>query len=121
MIRKGVLVLLISTLFAGCSTVTEAGYYWGNYGSTLYKYTKSPDDTTLAAHIESLQDIIAKSSEKSLRVPPGIYAELGYIEDQRGNHEISITYYENEMALYPESKLFLERLIGPKDVSGETP
>jgi hypothetical protein len=119
MIRRSLLVFLIATMFAGCSTVTEAGYYWGDYGPTLYKYTKSPTDETLAAHIESLQNIIAKSDEKSLRVPPGIYAELGYIENQRGNHETSNTYYENEIALYPESRLFLERFIGQKAESGE--
>ena len=113
MIKKSLLVLLVASLFAGCSTVTEAGYYWGSYGPTLYKYTKSPSEETLAAHIESLQEIIAKSGEKDLRVPPGIYAELGYIEDQRGNHETSLTYYENEIALYPESRLFLERFVGP--------
>ena len=104
---------LVASLFflGGCAaTVTEAGYYWGNYSQTLYKYTKDPSETTLAAHVEELEDIIATSEEKSLKVPPGIHAELGYIKARQGNDALAMGHYEKEMSLYPESRLFLERL-----------
>ncbi|MEQ9396124.1 DUF4810 domain-containing protein [Haliea sp.] len=99
------------TLLVGCSTVTEAGYYWGNYSSTLYAYTKSPSDVTQLAHIETLQDIVDKSNEKGLRVPPGIFAELGYLSSKRNEVGLAIAYYDEEARLYPESKILLERLI----------
>ena len=79
---------LVASLFflGGCAaTVTEAGYYWGDYSQTLYKYTKDPNETTLAAHVEELEDIISTSDEKGLKVPPGIHAELGYIKARQGN------------------------------------
>ena len=106
-------------MVTGCSTVTEAGYYWGDYSATLYKYTGEPSEETLAAHVEALNDIIAVSSEKGLRVPPGIYAELGYISAKKGEDTTSKGYFEAEMQNYPESQPFLERLISvnKKDAS----
>jgi len=104
---------LVASLFflGGCAaTVTEAGYYWGDYSQTLYKYTKDPNETTLAAHVEELEDIISTSDEKGLKVPPGIHAELGYIKARQGNDALAMGHYEKEMSLYPESRLFLERL-----------
>lgn len=109
--KIAILALIISLgVLQGCATVTDAGYYWGGYSGTLYKYTKDPNETTLANHVEELQKIIAVSREKSLRVPPGIYAELGYIMARKGNDVEAAAQYENEMALYPESRIFLERL-----------
>ena len=105
------LVLLPLTFLVGCSTVTEAGYYWGNYSSTLYDYTKAPSATTELAHIETLKDIVDKSNEKNLKVPPGIFAELGYFSAKRDETNLAIAYYDEEARLYPESKILLERLM----------
>ena len=109
---KITLLGLIMTLgmLQGCATVTEAGYYWGAYSDTLYKYTKDPNEATLANHVEELEKIIKVSREKSLRVPPGVHAELGYIMSRLGDDVRASVQYENEMALYPESRIFLERL-----------
>ena len=43
-------------------------------------------------------------------MPPGIHAELGYIKARQGNEAEALAHYESEMKLYPESRLFLERL-----------
>lgn len=95
----------------GCaSQVTEAGYYWGNYANTLYVYTKEPSDETLAKHVEELNDIVVESNERELKVPPGIYAELGFINAKAGDDAAAMAHYEAEMKLYPESRVFLERL-----------
>ena len=111
--RKIIGVLAIAAVLAlsGCATVTEAGYYWGKYSSTLYNYTKNPSDETMAAHVEELEDIITESAERELRVPPGVHAELGYIKAKQGDGATAIAHYESEMALYPESRLFLERVV----------
>lgn len=105
-------VFLLSFLaLGGCTAITEAGYYWGDYSGTLYKYTKAPSEETLAAHVEQLNHIVEVSNEKGLRVPPGIYAELGYIDAKKGQDKQAKAYYEAEMQNYPESRLFLEKLI----------
>ena len=111
--RKITAVLAVALVVAlsGCATVTEAGYYWGKYSSTLYDYTKNPSDETMAAHVEELEEIITESAERELRVPPGVHAELGYIRAKQGDDATAMAHYESEMALYPESRLFLDRVV----------
>lgn len=105
----GVAVILM--VLSGCAAqVTEAGYYWGNYANTLYVATKEPSEETLAKHVEELNNIVAESQERELKVPPGIYAELGHIESKAGNDAAALAHYQAEMTLYPESRVFLERL-----------
>ena len=108
----GILVVAAVMTLSGCATtVTEAGYYWGKYSSTLYDYTKNPSDETMAAHVEELEEIISESAERGLRVPPGVHAELGYIRAKQSDGAAAMAHYESEMALYPESRLFLERVV----------
>ena len=115
---SGIVTVAVLLALSGCATVTEAGYYWGKYSSTLYNYTKNPSDETLAAHVEELEDIITESAERELRVPPGVHAELGYIRARQGDDTTAMAHYESEMALYPESRLFLERLVASNQTEG---
>lgn len=118
--KKNIAVLcLFLVAITGCTGVSEAGYYWGNYATTLYQYKKDPSPESLAQHEEELNNIINYSNENSLKVPPGILAELGYIEQQRGNQTMAISYFEQEMAVYPESRLFLERLTSGASSEGD--
>lgn len=111
MISRIVIASATMLMMSGCaSQVTEAGYYWGNYSNTLYVYTKEPSDESLASHVEELNAIIAESKERELKVPPGIYAELGYIHAASGDDVVAAAHYDAEMKLYPESRIFLERL-----------
>lgn len=96
---------------SGCATVTEAGYYWGDYSSTLYAYTKNPSEETLQVHLDELQRIVEESDERNLKVPPGIHAEIGYIKAKLGENGVAMAHYEAEMKLYPESQVFLSRLV----------
>jgi hypothetical protein len=112
--RLAFLVAVASIALGGCATVTEAGYYWGDYSKTLYKYTKAPSEQTLAEHTVELERIIEESNKRDLRVPPGMHAELGYIKARTGNTALAAAHYESEMQLYPESRLFLERLTAPQ-------
>jgi len=111
------IIVVAAALIAlsGCvSQVTEAGYYWGNYANTLYLHTKEPSDETLAKHVEELNNIVVESNERELKVPPGIYAELGHISAKAGDDATALSHYEAEMSLYPESRIFLERLTAEK-------
>ncbi|WP_396160135.1 hypothetical protein, partial [Flavobacterium sp.] len=57
-LRSGFLAGLLLVLLTGCATVTEAGYFWGDYSSSLYRYTKDPSKETLTAHIATLEKMI---------------------------------------------------------------
>lgn len=105
LIRMAILLLILS----GCTPQTKL-FYWGQYSSTLYKYKKNPDDNSLAAHKQSLHDVITRSPKLHKKIPPGICAEYGYILYREGRTNEGIEYLEKETVLYPESKSFVQKL-----------
>lgn len=115
---KGLSAALLMAVLSGCATVTEAGYFWGDYSSSLYRYTKSPSDETLTAHVATLEKMVEEAEKRDLRVPPGIHAELGHLKGKQGDAVARDQHFVAEVGLYPESRAFVERLIAaqPKKV-----
>ena len=109
-IRIEILTLFICVAFLAACATKGVDYYWGNYSLTLYAYKKEPSSETEQAHIEELQKIIDKSAEKNFRVPPGVQAELGNLYAKRGDTEAARALLQAEVASYPESSLFIEKL-----------
>jgi hypothetical protein len=101
--------LFVSLFFSGCAP--QKMYYFGDYSETLYTFEKSQSEETFLKHKQQLDRIIAESGKRNLPVPPGIYAELGYIKQKENKSEESIKLYQTEAQLYPESKYFMDRLI----------
>ncbi|HOF04561.1 MAG TPA: DUF4810 domain-containing protein [Syntrophales bacterium] len=102
-------------------------YYWGDYSDTLYKYKKNPSEQSLLDHRQSLERILEESAKNNLRVPPGVYAELGYIYFRQNKKDLAIQNFQREKALYPEATLLMDRLEKaavladkPKDDRGRT-
>lgn len=106
---KRILLLFIFLGFVTGCTTQKPLYYWGNYSSSLYKYKKAPTEENLKAHKAVLQKIIDESNNMSLRVPPGVCCEYGYLLLIEGKQEEAMRYFELEEKTYPESKPFLDR------------
>ncbi|MCU7493903.1 MAG: DUF4810 domain-containing protein [Ignavibacteria bacterium] len=102
--------LLLSTFVIGCSHSQDL-YYWGDYSNTLYELKKSPDEKSMAAHTEMLKSIIENSKKLNKRVPPGVYCEYGYMLLKTNHQAEARQYFELEMQTYPESKVFIDRLL----------
>jgi hypothetical protein len=85
-------------------------YYWGDYSHTLYQTKKHPEEKSLLSHQQAIEEIIAESAKNNMRVPPGVYAELGYIYFRQNKKELAIQNFHMEKALYPESALLMDRL-----------
>jgi hypothetical protein len=105
---KYIVPLILLVFLVGCAP--QSLFYWGDYSSSLYDYKKNPDDKTLIAHKKSLQDIIAVSPQKNLKVPPGVNAEYGYLLIKEGKESEGLGYFDKEIKLYPESQVFIQRL-----------
>ena len=92
---KTISILFILTyvlLFSfGCAT-QKPMYFWGDYSGSLYKVHKDPNEKNVAEHQAQLETIIKQSEEKDLRVPPGVYGELGYIYALKNNSKLSEHY-----------------------------
>ena len=104
---------LSAALLGGCVAAPHhaTGFYWGNYSQTLYEYQKTPSPSTLEAHRNSLQDIIAKGDTGQGKVPPGVYAELGKLHLDKGEKVEAVKWFQQEMAHYPESAVLMKTLI----------
>ncbi len=112
-----VIILFLSVL-TGCAAPTM--YYWGDYSKSLYSYRKNATEANLLKHKQILENIVEESNNRNLRVPPGVYAELGYIYFRQNKNEEAIKYYELEERIYPESKVFMQRLTQAAKVKGSS-
>jgi hypothetical protein len=108
MIKKYLIFSLLLALMVGCVPTTL--FYWGDYSSTLYAYKKDPNNNTIAAHKKSLSEIIYVSGRNGKKVPPGIYAEFGYMLIKEGKEKEGMEYLEKEMTSYPESEVLIKHL-----------
>lgn len=102
-------MLMISIFLAGCAP--KKMYYFGNYSNTLYSLEKNQTEEALINHKQELEKILTESEIRNLPVPPGIYAELGYINLKANNSQKAIKLFQTESQLYPESKHLMDRLI----------
>ena len=75
-----VIGLLALASLTACAPTTH--YAWGSYENALYGHYKSPQDRS--AFVEELNTIILSAKQAGERVPPGIYAEYGYVLFEEG-------------------------------------
>ncbi len=110
--RAAMILMLVWLGVSGCTSVSDAGYYWGNHSEAYYRWVKAPSEETLAAYVEELQEIIRRSEERDLRVPPGVHAELGFLMAKLNGETDTAAFYAAEISTYPESRVLLQRLQG---------
>jgi len=103
-------LLLFLIVFSMISCAPQRMYYWGDYSNTLYAVRKDANDETLLKHQKALEQIIEESNTRNLRVPPGVYAELGYIYFKQNKKDIAVKYFDLEAKTYPESQVLMSRL-----------
>jgi hypothetical protein len=99
-------ILVLSA--AGCVTQHQH-YNWGSYDPSLYDYYKNP--TKVGELSATLQAVIDAADKDHAPVPPGIYAEYGYLQMQQGKNQSAVNLFKQEESHWPESKVFMERMI----------
>lgn len=104
------LVLLVTIGLSGCAA-PKPMYYWGNYSKTLYHSKKEPGAESLGKHKAMLEAIIIVSRANDLKIPPGVYAELGYMYAKQNDADRAIELFQMEKKSYPESSVLMDRLI----------
>jgi hypothetical protein len=102
--------LAIAAMAALCvaACATPSRFEWGNYENSLYVYYKKPDQRE--GYRKALVDAIERG-EKSQRLAPGLYAELGFLSLEDGNNAQAIAQFKKEMAAFPESREFLNSVV----------
>ena len=105
--RYGLILLLaLSLSFTGC--VVQNRYVWSGYDAKLYSHYKDPaqKEEFYEELKVTLDDAVASGT-----VPPGIYAEYGFVLYEQGKIAEAIQYYQKEAATWPESKFFMSKMI----------
>lgn len=110
-IRRGTLAVGLIMLLQGCTTVNPSNLYWGNYQGTLYDVKISPGEESTLKHKAELESIIEESGSLEAKVPPGVYAELGFLHFNAGDAAKAKEFYTAEAELYPESEKLMKILI----------
>jgi len=104
---------LAAMSFVSCAT-TKPLYNWAGYEQAAYGYLKNLDEPSEAALIKAYQDIIAKKADGTgtrKAVPPGVYADYGYLLLKQGKAKEGKEMLATEIALYPESQPLVARIL----------
>lgn len=100
---------LFLLVFSGCApSVSQSNLYWGSYSDTLYDVRKYDTEDVHRAHEAELASIVEESTRRGLKVPPGIYAELGLYALKRGDRPAAENYFSLEQQIYPEAAILFE-------------
>lgn len=108
-------LFLLSVLFvSGCAT-TQPHYYWGDYEGLVYKMYNKPGEAEPSVQVDVLTQDIQKANDAGKPVPPGVHAHLGFAYAAQGNVELAMAAFAQERALYPESKVLMDKMLGEKE------
>lgn len=108
--KKTIILIPIIAILAACTTQKPL-YTWGHYETTSYNYLKNSDEKSIQEIIENYQEIIGTQKGTRGVVPPGVCADYGFILLQEGKTEEGKEMLIKEIALYPESRIFIDRIL----------
>ena len=97
--------LVVGAGLAGCAP--PALYQWGEYEDSLYRRYVKEDIAGAEAY---LRETLVAAELKS-RVPPGVYADYGFLLYRRGDYAGAIEKFEQEKRAFPESAALMSKLI----------
>lgn len=109
--KKIMIIALICVIAASCSTGPKPMYSWYDYDDDTYAYLKKGDKESLEDLIETYEKIIATQKGTRKTVPPGIYADYGFVLIQAKKTEEGKKMLMMESELYPESSVFVNSVI----------
>lgn len=110
MMRNILFTIFIAVAFSSCTT-QKSMYSWYNYENINYEYSKKGTDELRVKLLDEYEKMISKQSGVRNAVPPGIYAEYGFLLCKMGKTEEGIAYLKEEMKSYPESEKYISRII----------
>jgi hypothetical protein len=94
-----------------CVSTTPPLYSWYGYEDAVYTNYKKPTEKSQAKVLEQYRYVIEKQKGSRGVVPPGLYAEYGFLLYKTGKKEEGLGYMKQEIALYPESEVYISRII----------
>lgn len=100
----------VATWLVSCSTPTSL-YSWYDSEDATYRYTKGATEEALTRAMAQYDKVLHMQKGTRGVVPPGMNAEYGYLLCKAGKVEEGIVLLKEEISLYPESEVFISRII----------
>ncbi len=102
-------LLALLVVAAGCARPTL--YSWGQYEELIYRSYATPGAVAPEMQIERLEADYQRARAENKPVPPGFHAHLGFLYFQLGKLDQAKQELETEKAQFPESAVFIDRLL----------
>ncbi len=94
-----------------CAAPSKSLYSWYGYENAVYQDVKKGTPESQEKLLGEYERIIARQEAIRRTVPPGMYAEYGFLLCRSGHREEGISYLKEEIRLYPESEKYISRII----------
>lgn len=104
---KGLALLLFAAVSGIIGCAPTSLYDWGHYEDSLYLRYTEHDFGQAESYLKGSLPATAHPS----RVPPGVYADYGFLLYRRGDYSGAIQYFEKEKQIFPESSALMTKLI----------
>lgn len=99
-------------MLTGCaSQQSQSLYRWGEYENLIYTMYKRPGEAEPGRQVQQLSADIERTEAEGKQVPPGVHAQLGYMQYMQGNAGEAAEQFAIERRLYPESTTFMTTFI----------
>jgi hypothetical protein len=109
-------MLATGALLALTGCAQQGLYDWGGYSGLMYQNYKKPE--SVAANLTILQAHVTTLEGRKAKVAPGLYADLGTLYLQAGDHNRALENYRKERAAWPESAGLMDAMI--KNLANKT-
>ena len=110
MMKKLLLTALVVVAITSCTTTSNL-YSWYDYEDITYQYSKGRTEELQVKVLEQYKKMIEKQRGARGVVPPGLYAEYGYLLCMTGKQQEGLSFLQEEVKLYPESEKYISRII----------
>tara|TARA_B110001450_G_C17408778_1_gene394862 strand:+ start:244 stop:588 length:345 start_codon:yes stop_codon:yes gene_type:complete len=108
--KKYIYMCIVAFAFYSCSS-PKGLYSFDKYQQASYNYLKKADQKSINEIMEQYQKIITKQKGTRKVTPPGMLADYGFFLIQRGDLKKGKESLNKEILLYPESKIFIDRIL----------
>jgi hypothetical protein len=108
--KNYIYMLVIAVALSSCGSSKKL-YSWNKYEKASYNYLKKADEKSTNKIIKEYKKIINEQKGIRKSIPPGMCADYGFLLIQKGNKAEGIANLKKEIALYPESKVFIDRIL----------
>jgi len=105
-------LIICASSVTACQKSQPPLYHYIDYSESYYAYKKDMSAESLLKLQQSMEEAIELAGQsRSGRVPPGMYANVGYIYLKSGKSQEAISSFTKEKNIYPESAHFMDLMI----------